>query len=59
VVTRDVGDFSIVIGSPARRHGHVCQCGLKLRMGRRRSVRCPCGLTYQMRGGRLQLVSGQ
>ncbi|MBI1745183.1 MAG: N-acetyltransferase [Acidobacteria bacterium] len=30
VVTRDVTDFSLVYGSPARRQGYVCRCGVRL-----------------------------
>lgn len=30
VVTRDVGDFHLVIGHPARTIGFVCRCGLPL-----------------------------
>jgi UDP-2-acetamido-3-amino-2,3-dideoxy-glucuronate N-acetyltransferase len=30
VVTRDVPDYALVYGSPARVHGYVCPCGAKL-----------------------------
>lgn len=30
VVTRDVADFALVVGSPARRIGWVCACGARL-----------------------------
>lgn len=30
VVTRDVPDHALVYGSPAKRHGWVCECGEKL-----------------------------
>ncbi|HEX9044544.1 MAG TPA: DapH/DapD/GlmU-related protein [Candidatus Limnocylindrales bacterium] len=30
VVTRDVSDFALVVGSPARRIGWVCACGARL-----------------------------
>jgi len=30
VVTKDVPAFAIVYGSPARQHGWVCKCGVKL-----------------------------
>lgn len=30
VVTRDVPDFGLVFGNPARLHGFVCPCGAKL-----------------------------
>lgn len=30
VVTRDVPDFGLVLGNPAKLHGYVCPCGEKL-----------------------------
>ena len=30
VVTRDVPDYALVYGSPAKQHGWVCECGVKL-----------------------------
>ncbi len=30
VVTRDVPDYGLVLGNPARLHGYVCPCGVKL-----------------------------
>ena len=30
VVTKNVSDFGLVIGNPARLIGHVCKCGKKL-----------------------------
>jgi hypothetical protein len=30
VVTRDVPDYGLVYGNPARLHGFVCPCGEKL-----------------------------
>jgi UDP-2-acetamido-3-amino-2,3-dideoxy-glucuronate N-acetyltransferase len=33
VVTRDVPDFALVYGNPARLRGWMCRCGVRLRMG--------------------------
>lgn len=30
VVTRDVPDYALVYGTPAKKHGYVCECGEKL-----------------------------
>ena len=30
VVTRDVPDYALVYGNPARHHGYACACGLKI-----------------------------
>ena len=44
VVTRDVLDYALVYGSPARQHGWVCACGVKLT----EALICPeCGKTYR------------
>lgn len=49
VVTRDVPDHALVIGSPARMHGWMCECGLKLKMSSENTAACTCGKAYQKR----------
>ena len=49
VVTRDVPDYGLVWGNPARLHGFVCPCGARLLEAGRRDgqvrARCPsCGV---------------
>lgn len=47
VVTRDVGDFSMVRGHPARPAGYVCMCGQPLAAGQ--TLRCSrCGRSYDV-----------
>ena len=45
VVTRDVPDYGLVYGNPARLHGFVCPCGARLeketQQGDNVSTRCP------------------
>jgi len=44
VVTKDVPDYALVYGSPARQYGWVCTCGVKLNQ----ELTCPeCGKKYQ------------
>lgn len=44
VVTRDVPAHALVYGAPARQHGWVCRCGVKLP----ETLQCPeCGLRYE------------
>src|SRR3712207_6707675 len=53
VVTKDVPDYALLVGNPARRIGAVCACGVRLRMleGRIRTVACgECGQTYMVDG---------
>lgn len=46
VVTKDVPDFALVYGNPARQHGYVCACGVKLGEVEA-EVRCDaCGAEY-------------
>ena len=53
VVTRDVLDFALVVGNPARRAGWMCRCGVKLEL-REQTARCAaCGAAYAMAGGAL------
>lgn len=48
VVTKDVPDYAMVYGSPARVHGYVCQCGEKLHFTDDQAV-CPvCKKKYKM-----------
>lgn len=41
VVTRDVPDFALVVGNPARQRGWMCRCGVKL--GAVEGGRATCG----------------
>ncbi len=43
VVTRDVGDYALVVGNPAVRSGWVCGCGRRLSP----DLRCECGRAYR------------
>ena len=44
VVTKDVPDYALVYGSPARQYGWVCTCGVKLNQ----ELTCPeCGRKYR------------
>jgi acetyltransferase-like isoleucine patch superfamily enzyme len=45
LLTRDVPDFALVYGSPARVHGHVCRCGRTLRV-EDGAASCECGRRY-------------
>lgn len=47
VVTKEVPDFALVYGSPARVHGYVCKCGNKLAEGKQKTCDI-CGLKYNL-----------
>ena len=53
LVTKDVPDFHLVIGSPARSIGIVCKCGPLIHSfsdGPVEEVGCECGLKYRIDG---------
>ncbi len=51
VVTRDVPDYAIVYGNPARIHGWVCNCGEKLNFGGGSRAHCDrCSRDYTKSG---------
>lgn len=48
VVSRDVPDYALVYGTPAKIHGWVCRCGCKLTFASDgRAVCGECGLPYR------------
>jgi UDP-2-acetamido-3-amino-2,3-dideoxy-glucuronate N-acetyltransferase len=56
VVTRDVPDFALVMGNPARRSGWMCRCGIKLRTNGATMACGTCGSRYSLHGDVLHLV---
>jgi len=57
VVTRDVPDFALVVGTPARITGWMCACGVKLASGATPPdhATCPaCHQTYVREGGTIR-----
>ena len=49
VVTKDVKDYALVAGVPARQIGWVCMCGKRLG----NSLACTCGRRYRLEGDTL------
>ena len=48
VVTRDVPPYALMTGTPARRRGWVCQCGVKLGSGAGLQTCSGCGDRYEI-----------
>lgn len=48
VVTKNVPDYAMVYGSPARIRGYVCQCGEKLNFSDGKACCSACGKKYEM-----------
>lgn len=53
VVTKDIKDYALVAGVPARQIGWVCECGKVLDD----SLQCDCGRCYQEHDGQLSPLS--
>jgi UDP-2-acetamido-3-amino-2,3-dideoxy-glucuronate N-acetyltransferase len=54
VVTKDIPDYALVVGNPARPIGWMCSCGVKLNS----ELRCEtCGQRFQKNGASLLPVS--
>lgn len=52
VVTKDVRDYALMVGVPARQMGWVCECGRRLD----ESFLCQCGRAYSIDGDCLKKV---
>ncbi|SDH58754.1 transferase hexapeptide (six repeat-containing protein) [Aneurinibacillus thermoaerophilus] len=50
VVTRDIPDYALAYGNPARIKGYVCQCTSKLKFIDNQAV-CQCGKRYKYADG--------
>ncbi len=56
VVTRDVPDYGLVLGNPARLKGYVCKCGTTLE-GKEIILICPiCGNQYQLKENKIEVL---
>lgn len=47
VVTRDVPDYAVVVGNPARRRGWACECGSSIKFSGEAAACDDCGLRYR------------
>jgi UDP-2-acetamido-3-amino-2,3-dideoxy-glucuronate N-acetyltransferase len=53
VVTKDVADYALMVGGPARKAGWVCECGQVLPDSRGKVLCSRCALEYELHEGRL------
>jgi UDP-2-acetamido-3-amino-2,3-dideoxy-glucuronate N-acetyltransferase len=51
VVTRDVPDYAVIVGNPARRIGWTCQCGVRLEPSDARTRCGACQSNYEIVNG--------
>ncbi|MGH9686183.1 MAG: Gfo/Idh/MocA family oxidoreductase [Candidatus Acidiferrales bacterium] len=57
VVTRDVPDYALVVGAPARRVGWMCGCGVRLNVANGHCQCSSCGQSYLLDGEHLVALS--
>lgn len=51
VVTKDVPDYGLVVGNPARIIGWMCECGIRLNFDNKSEYTCKeCGKSYEKNG---------
>lgn len=50
VVTKDIGDYELVVGNPAKKIGYVCECGERLVLDKDKDIyKCEiCGRMYKL-----------
>lgn len=56
VVTKDVEDFSLIYGNPARQQGYVCVCGQRLFFKEENCVSCVCRKRFNLIENKVVLV---
>lgn len=55
VVTKNVDDFSLVYGNPAKHRGYACRCGQKIELINN-TAHCSCGASFIYKNHNLELV---
>lgn len=56
VVTKDVPDYGLMMGNPARLSGWMCRCGVKLGPNKKKLVCNSCGNVYKLTERKLQPI---
>ena len=56
VVTKDIPDYALVYGNPARQQGWVCECGVKLNFNSDKAVCQACGKGYQREESKVKRI---
>lgn len=56
VVTKDVPDYALVYGNPARIMGWMCECGVRLDFKDDKAVCSNCGMKYSKKGNEVKLI---
>lgn len=54
VVAKNVPDYALVAGVPAKQLGWVCECGERLELKKNERAQCECGQSYRLNEGNLR-----
>jgi len=57
VVKKDVPDYGLVVGVPARQIGWVCKCGMRLKFIKSKAACCYCGCSYRSHKRKIELLN--
>lgn len=56
VVIKNVPDYALMVGNPAKQVGWICRCGVKLELNEKRYVCNGCGNIYQLSENKLSVI---
>lgn len=59
VVSKDVPDYALMVGNPAKVKGYVCECGVKISFNEDKAKCEACGKNYIKNEEIVQLVEGE
>jgi UDP-2-acetamido-3-amino-2,3-dideoxy-glucuronate N-acetyltransferase len=57
VVTKDVPDYALMVGTPARVAGWMCKCGIRLDFTGNHAACTACGAKYEKDGQSIRLIT--
>ena len=49
VVTKDVSDYALMVGNPAKQTGWMCECGIKLKFNKNKTFCAACKKKYTLK----------
>lgn len=56
VVTKNIPNYALVYGNPAKQRGWVCICGLKLNFNKNQEAICSCGRELILKDKQIQII---
>ncbi len=60
VITKDIPDYALAYGNPARIKGWACECGTTLNFDQNKQAKCSkCGNTYKQKGREQVIPTGK